>query len=101
VVLTDPSAAEPALEEVEDLSPLRVLTDVELGDQLPSGSGTRVPLECDVERAFAIDEASKICIQPFLLIVRTDRIVTAHADTLRMGCDSVGEYRRILGVSSI
>ena len=40
-------------------------------------------------------------IQPFLLIVRTDRIVTAHADTLRMGCDSESEYRRILGVSSI
>ena len=79
MVLTDPSAAKPSLKEVEDLSSLRVLADVELRHELPTSSGARVPLECDVKRAFAIDEASKICIQPFLLIVRTDRIVTAHA----------------------
>jgi hypothetical protein len=36
---------------------------------------------------------------PFLLIVRTGRIVTFHANTLRRGCDT-DEYRRILGVSS-
>jgi hypothetical protein len=39
-------------------------------------------------------------LESFLLIVRTGRIVTAHAATLRTGCDK-GEYRRILGVSSI
>jgi hypothetical protein len=36
----------------------------------------------------------------FLLIVRTGRIVTAHADILNRGCD-INQYRRILGVSSI
>jgi hypothetical protein len=36
----------------------------------------------------------------FLLIVRTGRIVTAHALTLRRGCDT-NEYRRMLGYSSI
>jgi hypothetical protein len=37
---------------------------------------------------------------PFLLIVRTGRIFTTHAGTQTDGCD-MGEYRRILGVSSI
>ena len=36
----------------------------------------------------------------FLLIVRTDRIVTAHVLTVRDGYD-MNEYRRILGCSSI
>ncbi len=36
----------------------------------------------------------------FLLIVRTGWIFTAHADTLREGCD-MDEYHRILGCSSI
>jgi hypothetical protein len=36
---------------------------------------------------------------PFLLIVRTGRIVTAHTQTLQRGCDR--QYRRIHGVSSI
>jgi hypothetical protein len=38
--------------------------------------------------------------EPFLLIVRTERIFTTHAETLKDGCD-MDEYRRILGVSSI
>src|SRR5437588_12235329 len=46
------------------------------------------------------DSGSDVRIQPFLLIARTDRIVTAHRHSLRRGCDSKGEYRRILGVSS-
>ena len=38
----------------------------------------------------------------FLLIVRTGRIVTAHALNIGLAYDgSVGEYRRILGGSSI
>ena len=38
--------------------------------------------------------------EPFLLIVRTERIVTTHVPTLEDGCH-LDEYRRILGVSSI
>jgi hypothetical protein len=38
--------------------------------------------------------------EPFLLIVRTERIVTAHVTNLNEACD-MNEYRRILGVSSI
>jgi hypothetical protein len=39
-------------------------------------------------------------IWPFLLIVRTGRIVTDHAADLRKGCD-MRQYRQILGVPSI
>src|SRR5438128_1024683 len=70
VVLPDATAAEPLLEEIQDLPPLRVLADVELRHELPTNSCARVPLHCYVKRAFAIDEACKIRIQPFLLIVR-------------------------------
>jgi hypothetical protein len=38
-------------------------------------------------------------IEPFLLIVRTGRIFTAHVTNLIRRCD-MNEYRRILGVSS-
>ena len=85
MVLPDSSTAKPALEEVKDLSPFRVLAAVELGHELETSSSARVPLDCYVKRALAIDEASEVSIQPFLLIVRTDRIFTAHTLTLRRG----------------
>ena len=88
MVLPDPSAAESALEEVEDLSPHRILADMELGHELETSPSARVPLDRYMKRAFAIDEASEVSIQPFLLIVRTDRIVTVHRHNLRRGCDS-------------
>jgi len=40
-------------------------------------------------------------LKGFLLIFRTGRIVTAHAHTLLNGCNTMDEYRRILGCSSI
>ena len=100
MVLPDVSAAKPALEEIEDLSPFRVLAAVELRHELETSSSARVPLDCYVKRALAIDEASEVSIQSFLLIVRTGQIVTAHARTLRRGCD-MNEYCRMHGVSSI
>ena len=75
---TFPQRLAMVLEKVEDLSPLRVLAAMELRYELETSSSTRVPLDCDVKRAFAINEASEVGIQPFLLIVRTDRIFTAH-----------------------
>ena len=39
----------PELDQVEDLTPLGVLTDVELRHELPTDSCTRVPLDGDVE----------------------------------------------------
>jgi len=66
----------------------------------------------DVEAPFAVDEPRDIVAyvfgdaiqprwmrEPFLLIVRTGRVVTAHVGTLSRASD-MNEYRRILGVSS-
>jgi hypothetical protein len=66
----------------------------------------------DVEAPFSIDEPRYVVTyvfgdaiqprwmrEPFLLIVRTGRIVTAHVGTLSRATD-MNEYRRILGVSS-
>ena len=69
----------------EDLTPLGVLADMELWYQLPTGSGARAPTDRYVKRTFSIDETRDIRIQPFLLIVRTGWIFTAHALNLRRG----------------
>jgi hypothetical protein len=66
----------------------------------------------DIEAPFSIDEPRDVVTyvlgdaiqprwmrEPFLLIVRTGRIVTAHVGTLSRTTD-MNEYRRILGVSS-
>jgi hypothetical protein len=50
-------------------------------------------------RDFGWNDASEVP-ESFLLIVRTERIVTIHTQTIESACD-MDEYRRILGVSSI
>jgi hypothetical protein len=57
VVLLNPTTAEPSLEQVEDLPTLRALTDVKLGDQLPSGTGPVVSTDGDVKASLSVDEA--------------------------------------------
>jgi hypothetical protein len=79
MVLPDVSTAEPVAKEIEDLASLRVLADMELRHELETSPSARVPLDCYVKRSLTVNEASEVSIQPFLLIVRTDRIVTAHA----------------------
>ena len=59
MVLLDPTTAEPWLEQVEDLPSLGTLTDVELGNQLPTGTGPFVPTDGDVKTSFSVDEAAK------------------------------------------
>jgi hypothetical protein len=71
MVLPDAAAAEASRDQVQDLTALRVLTDVELRDELPSGSRRWVPLYGDVERSLPVDETRDVGIQPFLLIGRT------------------------------
>jgi hypothetical protein len=71
VVLTYPSAVEAFEHQVEDLTTLGVLTAAKLGDQLPSDSGTRIPIDGDVERTFSVDIAGYVGVKPFLLIDRT------------------------------
>src|ERR1700722_781261 len=67
----------------------------------------RTSMHRDAEAAFAIYESNNpVGIEhsawngSFLLIVRTGRIFTIHADTLNNGCDK-DEYRQILGCPSI
>ena len=82
-----PSATQPLSDQVEDLTTLRRLADMELGHELETNSCARIPLDGNVERPFSIHEACDVGIQSFLLIVRTWRIVTIHAPTLRTGFD--------------
>jgi len=51
----DPAAAESGPQELEDRSSLGVLTDVELGYELPAEPCGRVPLDRDVEASFPVD----------------------------------------------
>jgi hypothetical protein len=85
MVLTNLTTAEATGDEVEDLAPFAVLAHSELRYQFPTGPGACVPTDRYVKRTFSIDETRDIRIQPFLLIVRTGWIFTAHAPTLRRG----------------
>jgi hypothetical protein len=88
MVLLDPSTPEPTMDQVEDLSPVGILTDMELRDELPATPCMRVALDCNVERSFSVHIPSDVCIQSFLLVVRTGQIVTVHlGPILRMGAD--------------
>jgi hypothetical protein len=89
VVRLYPSTAKPTLDQVENLTTLGVLTDVELRNELPTGSRRRVPLNGDVKRTFSVDVARNVGIQPFLLIDRTRCVVTFHAPTLAVAGDVV------------
>jgi hypothetical protein len=71
VIPLDPSTPEPGSDQVEDLTALRALADVELRDELPADSRRSVPLDGDVERSLPVDETRDVGIQPFLLIGRT------------------------------
>jgi hypothetical protein len=71
MVLLDPSTTQAHGDRVQDLSPFLVLADVELRNELPSGSRARIPLNRYVERSFSIDITRDVRIQPFLLINRT------------------------------
>ena len=69
---------------------------------LPAKRHRPIPEDRAAKTAFPIHETSNPSAVPesFLLIVRTERIVTTHVPTLEDGCH-LDEYRRILGVSSI
>ena len=70
-----------------------MLVHVEDGMELPSpgGTGVRVAVDRDAEASLTVDEATdpsgiELSVEPcsFLLIVRTDRIFTAHVGDLTM-----------------
>ncbi len=89
------------------------LRHVERQRDSPWQSTITLSTDRDVEASLTIDESGDPVAQviwdsiqpvrgtgPFLLIVRTGRIFTAHETTKSNGCD-MNEYRRMLGVSSI
>ena len=49
MVLSDPSTAESIAYQVEDLTSIAILADMEFRNELPAGSRTRIPLDGDVE----------------------------------------------------
>jgi hypothetical protein len=69
-------ASEPPLDQLEHLSPVAVLADVELRDELKPDAAGRIALHRDRETAFSVDVTRDVTIQPFLLIVRTRHVVT-------------------------
>ena len=98
----DPFPAPEHLDEEFERRPGgRRLSHRKLVLDLPAEPAARVANYRDRETALAVDEADSPLLDPwpFLLIARTGRIFTAHAPTLKTGCD-MNEYRRILGVSS-
>jgi hypothetical protein len=105
MVLLDPSTAQAKLDEVEDLTSLRILAYVELRHELPTGPRARISLDGNVEGTFSIDVARDVGIQPFLLVYRTCCIVTAHVRRLAVASDTASSagstvfpaYSRILG----
>jgi hypothetical protein len=80
-VATDVAAFEVPLQLVQDMHAPRSLDHAEVRLDLPAETTTAVPKDRNTEAAFAVDEADDPLLEtwPFLLIGRTDRIVTVHA----------------------
>src|SRR5260370_41298945 len=91
MVLVDPATAEPLAHQVENLPSFGVLTHMKLWYELPAGPGEPISLYSYVKRPFPVDVTRYIGIQPFLLIVRTARIVTVHRSLMLLrGTDKNG-----------
>jgi len=72
----DVATAESLPNYLEYLSPVAVLADVELGNELKPDTTRRVSLHRDREASFSVDVPRDVAVQPFLLIVRTRHVVT-------------------------
>ena len=99
---TDLTASEVLLQQDKNLhAPLR-LDDYEGRLDLPADPTRSIAEDRRAEASFTVGKADDPLREtwPFLLIVRTGRIVTVHITTLLPGCNA-NEYRRIHGVSSI
>src|SRR6266516_2306971 len=75
-VRLDVATAEPLSNQLEHLSPVAILADVELRDELKSNTAQLVALHRDREASFSVDVTRDVAVQPFLLIVRTRHVVT-------------------------
>src|SRR2546423_10811142 len=86
-VSVDPSASEKRLNQLQRSDASLSLNNREHGLQLPPQRHHSIPLDRTAEAPFTVDEADDPLLEswPFLLIVRTRRIVTGHAPTLQRG----------------
>src|SRR5437763_10594376 len=75
-VRSDGAAPKSVANQLEDLSPVAILADVELRNELKPDATSRVALHRDRETSFSVDVTRDVAIQPFLLIVRTRHVVT-------------------------
>ncbi len=89
-VATDVAAFEEPLQLVQDLHAPRSLNHGEARLDLPAETTRAIPEDRHAEASFAVDEADDPLLEtwPFLLIVRTGRIVTGHRHTVLTGCDN-------------
>src|SRR5436190_15747027 len=72
----DVATAEPVANQLEHLSPVAVLADMKLRNELKSDTARAVALHRDREAPFSVDVPCDVAVQPFLLIVRTRHVVT-------------------------
>ncbi len=75
-VRLDVAAPESSANQLEHLSPVAVLADVELRDKLKPDSTGAIALHRNREASFSVDVTRDVAVQPFLLIVRTRHVVT-------------------------
>ena len=87
IVLPNRTASEYLPVEGQHSCPLTVLAHPEFRNELESVLKVESSRDSDRERTFSIGESTEVGLQPSLLIIRTDRFVTAHVSTLRIGCD--------------
>ena len=88
----DLTNSEELLQLVQDVHAPFALSHDELRLNLPTQARRGVPEERNAEAALAVDEPDDPLLEswPFLLIVRTERIVTRHAATLDVRSDMTG-----------
>jgi hypothetical protein len=88
----DRPASKEVLQLVQYMHTPKSLHDRELGLNLPAESARSILENRNAEAPLAVDEADDPLhsLWPFLLIVRTGRIVTSHAISLKTGCDRHG-----------
>jgi hypothetical protein len=89
VILSQQSTAQEFSGQVQDLGSSGILAYPELRHELPSDSRAGIPLECNMKTPFSVYKSGYVRLQPFLLIDRTWRFVTAlsvHVRIVRSGC---------------
>ena len=85
-------------DQSKDLSPVTILADMKLRNQLKTASTCGIAIDGDRKAALTIYIARDVAIQPFLLIVRTRHIVTVSPtwdETRSAGYTGFPAYSRI------